>query len=202
MLKTYRHNTIVIAAVTQEGGKIVKFIGDEVMATFDEDDACDHALAAALEIQNEIRLLNKKLSGAKDEEISSKIGINYGLALMIQFSGNEAQDPQGKVVDAAARIVSLAVPNQILCSESVNIKLSEKTFKLEGPHPRAAKGIRGGLSVYEVIQEGIAPREPKFPRHTDISSDPVKTLLKKSQKNRVLGKSADCSCGVQSDIAD
>jgi class 3 adenylate cyclase len=111
LLKTYRHNTFVIAAVNKAGGKIVKFIGDEVMATFDQPDACDRALDAALEIQQTIRAFNKQLSGARDEQIASKIGINYGLALMIQFPGNEAQDPQGKVVDAAARIVSL--PNRI-----------------------------------------------------------------------------------------
>lgn len=28
LLKTYRHNTIVIAAVAKAGGKVVKFIGD------------------------------------------------------------------------------------------------------------------------------------------------------------------------------
>jgi class 3 adenylate cyclase len=161
LLKTYRHNTIVIAAVTKAGGKVVKFIGDEVMATFDQHDACDHALEAALEIQDEIRALNKKLSGARDEEIFSKIGINYGLTLMIQFPGNDAQDPQGKIVDAAARIISLAKPNQILCSEFVNIKLS-KTFKLQGPHNRAAKGIKGASAYTKSCKTGLTRENQSF----------------------------------------
>ena len=186
LLKTYRHNTIVIAAVAKAGGKVVKFIGDEVMATFDQEDACDHALEAALEIQKAIGKFNKGLSGAKDEEIASKIGINYGLALMIQFPGNEAQDPQGKVVDAAARIVSLTKPNQILCSESVKLRLS-KTFEMQGPHHRAAKGILGGINVYEVVQEGAVPREPKFPRHTDIATDHIRALLNKARKTEFSG---------------
>jgi adenylate cyclase len=57
LIKTYRHNTIVIAAVAKAGGNIVKFIGDEVMATFDQPDACDRALEAALEIQKTIRAI-------------------------------------------------------------------------------------------------------------------------------------------------
>ena len=181
LLKTYRHNTFVIAAVNQAGGKIVKFIGDEVMATFDQPDACDRALEAALEIQKTIRAFNQQLSGAKDEAIASKIGVNYGLALMMQFPGNEAQDPQGRVVDAAARIVSLTKPNQILCSEFVKIKLS-KEFTLQGPHHRAAKGILGGVDVYEVTQDGVATREPKFPRHSDVETDHVKVLLARARK--------------------
>jgi hypothetical protein len=63
----------------------------------------------------------------------------------------------------------------------VKIKLS-KTFDVQGPYRRAAKGILGGVNVYEVVQEGVAPREPKFPRHTDIATDHIKALLTRARK--------------------
>jgi hypothetical protein len=63
----------------------------------------------------------------------------------------------------------------------VKIKLS-RAFDVQGPHHRAAKGILGGVNVYEVAQDGVPPREPKFPRHSDVATDHVKALLAKARK--------------------
>ena len=179
LLKTYRHAQIVEAAVAQQSGIIVKYIGDEVMVTFEGDNANVRAIAAAVDIQATIRLVNAEIKGSPDERIASKIGINYGNALLVQFPGHEAKDPQGKVVDAAARIIALCQPGQILCSEQVLAGLP-KEFRASDAYTREAKGIASGVRVFEVIQEGVPPQVPKLMRHNDVRTNPIRERLKQA----------------------
>ena len=48
LVKTYAHNSIVDAAITEHQGTIIKYIGDEVMATFEGDSAIANAVDAAI----------------------------------------------------------------------------------------------------------------------------------------------------------
>jgi class 3 adenylate cyclase len=185
LLKTYRHNEIVSAAVEKQRGRIVKFIGDEVMATFEGGDAASRAVTAALEIQRTIDLVNESVTG--DEKIASKIGINCGKALLINFPGHEEADPQGKVVDAAARIIGLCKGGQILCSEAVKFALSEKV-KVSEPHSREAKGIDSLLNVYEVLQESHSSQVPKWLRHGDARGQEIENLLREANISERTGK--------------
>jgi len=47
------------------------------------------------------------IDGHSDEKIVSKIAIHAGEVILARFEGHEALDPQGKIVDATARIMSL-----------------------------------------------------------------------------------------------
>src|ERR1700730_2466137 len=120
LIKTHAHNTIVGDAVGRNRGEIIKYIGDEVMATFSHDTAISDAVNAAIEMQRDIAIYNEHTGdSSEDEKIQSKIGIHAGEVIMINFPGHAAPDPQGKVVDATARIISFSNPSQILCSSMI-----------------------------------------------------------------------------------
>jgi hypothetical protein len=62
LVKTYAHNSIVNAAIAKHGGTIIKYIGDEVMATFEGGSAVANAANAAIEIQQEIAIYDSKIT--------------------------------------------------------------------------------------------------------------------------------------------
>jgi hypothetical protein len=95
---------------------------------------------------------------------------------MVQFPGHEAEDPQGKVVDAAARIISLSNPGQILCSDVIQSTLSQ-THRFSAPSVREAKGIKNGIKIFEVIYDSKMPRAPKTVRHADNKTDNILIIL-------------------------
>jgi len=187
LVKTYAHNSIVDAAITKHHGTIIKYIGDEVMATFEGDSAIANAVNAAIEIQQAISVYNSKITDLpRDEHIESKIGIHAGSVIMVQFPGHEAEDPQGKVVDATARIISLSNPGQILCSDTVESALRQShTFSTS--YMREAKGIKNGVNIYEVLYAGKTPREPKIVRHADNKTDNVLRLLYHAVHDEITG---------------
>ena len=53
LIKTNAHNTIVGDAVNRNQGTIIKYIGDEVMATFSGDAAIANVVDASIEKSNE-----------------------------------------------------------------------------------------------------------------------------------------------------
>jgi class 3 adenylate cyclase len=110
------HNEIVTNIIYGSGGKVVKYIGDCVMARYDyEDDSHVDAssINAAIKINEAIKRHNKNFRRKAQHQLKTKIGIAIGK--VIDFYGN---DPQGICVDMAARLQSSAGPSEIMvCSE-------------------------------------------------------------------------------------
>lgn len=97
--------------------------------------------------------------------------------------------PQGKVVDAAARIISFSNPGQILCSEPIQSAL-QGTHSFSTPYVREAKGIKSGVKIFEVIHDSKTPREPKIVRHADNKTDNVLRILYHAVHDELTGKVA------------
>ncbi len=120
-------------------GRIVKTIGDEVMATFD---TAENAFLASVEIQQRITDL-PSVSGVK---LSVRIGFHYGSAI------EESNDVFGDTVNTAARIVGLANAEQTLTSKETVDQLPpllrESTRDLD---QLSVKGKAEGVHVFEVL---------------------------------------------------
>lgn len=105
-MMVHRHNELVIPAIAENKGEVIKTIGDATMSAF-EDPA--GAVRAAVAIQKKLQLHNE--NKAEQEQIHVRIGINYGTCIV------EEGDIFGDVVNLASRIESLAEADEIMVSE-------------------------------------------------------------------------------------
>jgi class 3 adenylate cyclase len=174
LLKMYTHHSIVRYAMNQCGGKIVKYIGDEVMCIFigrqlgpNEDisnveenlkhdeqtqQLSERALKSVGIIKNSILKINQTQSSA-DYKISNKIVIRTGIAYFLDFKNEHKNDPHGTLVDSTARMMGMCHKNQVLvCSithslfES-NPLIQEYGITFSNEYKRRAKGIHQHLTV-------------------------------------------------------
>ena len=120
-------------------GRLVKTIGDEVMATFE---SAESAFMAAVEMQQRISDL-PAVSGVK---LTVRIGFHYGSCI------EQDNDVFGDTVNTAARIVGLANSEQTLTSkdtiDQLPTLLRESTRDLE---QLSVKGKADGVHVFEVL---------------------------------------------------
>src|SRR3954465_9332137 len=100
------HFQLLTDIVAQQGGAVVKTIGDAVMATFPSP---ERALKAALRMREAI-------NGLRDD-LLLKIGIHEGPCLAVVL--NERQDYFGQTVNIAARVQGLADSPAICATRSV-----------------------------------------------------------------------------------
>ena len=136
-----RHHDTVIPLITGHGGKVIKTIGDAVMASFE---ALESGLDCALEIQH--KLYEARSQNDKEEMPQSKISLHYGPGLV------ETSDIYGDLVNVSARINGMAKPDQILISHTVyeRVKGRQELPML----PLSTSGWKAGeksLPVYEVL---------------------------------------------------
>jgi len=134
--------------IFEHNGTIDKFVGDEIMVTFNVPlDLKDHALTAvktAIEMQIEA----KKLGTA----IQYGIGINTGPAIVGNIGSEKRLDFTviGDAVNLGARLCGKAEPNQILLSESTNALVKDQ-IKTKSIGEITVKGKEKPLEVFEVI---------------------------------------------------
>jgi class 3 adenylate cyclase len=91
-------------------GKIVKTIGDALMARF--TDPAD-AVRAALEMFGELKEFNRDNAS----ELVLKVGIHRGDAIVV--SGRYRTDYFGQTVNVASRILTVATPGELVLSDAV-----------------------------------------------------------------------------------
>jgi adenylate cyclase len=115
--------TEMVECVFRHGGTLDKFIGDAVMAQWGaplaEADDADRAVAAALDMMQELDVLNTRWRAEGRPELKIGIGINYGDA----FAGNIGSERRleytviGDTVNTASRLCSKAGGGEIIISE-------------------------------------------------------------------------------------
>lgn len=125
-------------AVVGYGGYVFKYEGDAVIALFpaeyDETKACKNALncsRAILEIIREV--INPVFKANELPEVTTRIGLAYGYALVVLYGKSLEKahiDIIGSSISLAAKIASIAKPNQVLVGEFIyNILLSSSSHK-------------------------------------------------------------------------
>jgi adenylate cyclase len=137
----HSHADLAKNAILEFKGRVIKTIGDSVMAAFSD---VEGPLAAAAEMQR--RLLRRNYTLADKDRVQMRIGINWGTAK------DEGSDVYGDTVNTAARICKLAGPAQILISSSTYEGASKETrATLSAVSKVTLKGKSGEEQVYEVI---------------------------------------------------
>jgi adenylate cyclase len=114
-------------AVEAYGGYVFKYEGDAVIALFhaenDRITACKNALNCSRSILEIIgKILNPALKANELSEITVRIGMAYGHALVVLYGKNLDKahlDILGSSISLASKIASIAKPNQVLVGEHV-----------------------------------------------------------------------------------
>ncbi|GMR20816.1 MAG: hypothetical protein BMS9Abin36_1413 [Gammaproteobacteria bacterium] len=131
-----RHNRLVFPVIKAFHGRIVKTIGDAVMASFAKPAL---ALKAAIAIQQAMereRRLDKKFP------LHLRIGVHTGKAIV------EQGDIFGDVVNVASRIESRGKADEILVSSIVTNKLKNSDYALTKKERFTPKGKRRAVTIY------------------------------------------------------
>ena len=95
-----RHNRLLFPVVQKFKGKIIKTIGDSIMAVFAKP---EHALEAAIAMQQTMAI---ERQGDDTFNIRIRIGIHTGDAIV------EKEDVYGDIVNVAARIEQISKGNE------------------------------------------------------------------------------------------
>lgn len=128
--------------VEEHGGVVVKTIGDAIMATFQDGPS---SVRAAVEMQKSLTVINH--AKPVEDHVFIRIGINYGLGIV-----RSNNDVFGDAVNVAARLESLAQPEQIIISGSLREQIAAlQDFKTAHLGRYQLKGKSGDCEVYEVI---------------------------------------------------
>lgn len=132
---------IMKTATEENGGTVIKTMGDEVMATFETANA---AIAAAAAMQKRISD-NEELIGGGDK-VSIRIGCHFGPVVQ------ENRDIFGSAVHTANRMTSQAKARQIITTDTMVQQLNEEWQALVRQIDIATvKGKRDEVALYEVL---------------------------------------------------
>lgn len=141
--------------VDREGGTVVKYIGDSVMAVFGvptsrENDA-QRAVRAALAMSTRVSDLGKKRGGAA-ANLSLRVGINSGVVMVgaVGASTNAAPDIMGLTVNIARRIESIGGSGDVLMGQGTE-RLVHRKFDVEALGPTSLKGVGEPVPIFRVL---------------------------------------------------
>ena len=135
------HHDTLTPLILQWHGRVIKTIGDAIMAAFEKpEDAFDCAIA----IQH--TLWKTRLQSPEDMTLQTKVSLHYGSALV------ETDDVYGDLVNMSARLSSMVAPDQILISQTVYERVKDRQDPPILPlTTHGWKEGERGISVYEVL---------------------------------------------------
>ena len=144
-----RHNDLLFPIVRNHGGRIVKTIGDAIMAVFDRP---LEAATAGAEMQ---RALHEMRQREKRDPIHIRCGLHWG-SVMVQ-----GDDVFGDTVNTASRIEGKAVPDEVVISRPLMEALPAGAFEVI---PRGAVAAKGKAEPVEVFSLRWGEGAPAVPR--------------------------------------
>jgi class 3 adenylate cyclase/tetratricopeptide (TPR) repeat protein len=148
----------LVPAVTQYGGTVEKFIGDEIMALFGAPSAHENdperALRAALYMARALDEFNAQHATALDLHF----GINTGLVVVggLGFADDAQYAATGDAVNLAARLADHAESGEILVGQDT-YRPTAHLFSFEPRPPLHAKGKAEPVAVYRLLGHQEAP---------------------------------------------
>jgi len=130
------HNRLISPVIKKYRGRIIKHIGDSIMASFKSP---RNALKASIGIQ---QILENRRNEDPAFILKVRIGVHTGKALV------EDSDIFGDAVNMAARLQSLAKGNEIYVSESTASLVNREQFVLKKAGSFRVKGKQSKIDVY------------------------------------------------------
>ncbi|MDJ0703257.1 MAG: adenylate/guanylate cyclase domain-containing protein [Leptolyngbyaceae cyanobacterium MO_188.B28] len=113
-----QHFQMLFQVVDQQGGAIIKTIGDAIMAAFTNP---LNAVKAALSMQQQMTTLNQQLTAP--EVLTLKVGLDIGACVCVNL--NSQMDYFGMTVNRAARVQSLSQGEDIVLTDALWMETQE-----------------------------------------------------------------------------
>lgn len=161
------------APIVKYNGYVDKFIGDAIMALFDQQSGTNYqealsAVQAAIEMQNELTIYNQHRCANGYMSVSTGIGIHSGQVIIGTLGSENRMDSTaiGDAVNLAARLESLTK------YYNCHIIVSSATFKLlKNEYPLlwreldyvVVKGKKEPVSIFEIFNSD--PEEIRDKKH-------------------------------------
>ncbi|PKN96140.1 MAG: hypothetical protein CVU43_22230, partial [Chloroflexi bacterium HGW-Chloroflexi-5] len=169
--------------VTNRGGVVDKYVGDEIMAIFEGKGQEVNAVRAAIEIQTFCRTLNWARAKLGKKQMNVGIGLNSGDVVMGNMGSQEQMNYTviGDNINLTARLCSAAQSGQVVISK-VTADALGKEATLKKLEPIAVKGKEKMIDIFEasaitgVSREALRRNifmEAKY--HLEGLADEVKT---------------------------
>ncbi|MBF0352141.1 MAG: response regulator [SAR324 cluster bacterium] len=146
---------LVEPSISRHGGFVDKYIGDAIMALFDQETSATDAVMAAIEMQKSILSLNQHRKQQNLPEINFGIGINTGRVMLGALGSASRLNSTaiGDHVNLASRIEGLTKKfnAKILISQSTYEELPPRQFLIREIDKVRVRGRSASDAIYEVI---------------------------------------------------
>lgn len=176
---------IVADVCKEQGGQVIKTIGDEMMTTYT---SADHAACAARDVQTRIAALRTD----RGTPVSMHLGFHYGPVIA------NAGDVYGDAVNIAARMTELASGGQIITTAQtvaeLSVPLRAGTRDLDS---LTIKGKQKDVGIYELLWQetadeltALSPRRVARPQRVRLVHGKQMIELGESTAIFALGRDA------------
>jgi len=133
------HNDLLFPIIQTHGGRVIKTIGDAIMASFEDP---TRAVQCCIRMQE--ALLKHNSQRQDRERIRVRMGLHFGQAVM------DERDLFGDMVNTAARVEARANGGEILVSGALKQQLSEAGLPLVFLGSETVKGKKQKIDFYLV----------------------------------------------------
>lgn len=142
--------------IRQHGGDIDKFVGDEIMATFEGEGDLLRALEAGAVIQQAIEQENILREANQQVTVNVGIGINRGEVIVGNMGSHDRMDftSIGAPVNLAARLCSEAAPGEVLVQQSLFAE-SDSALTIDAKRSITVKGFSQPLTVVSIKKDRL-----------------------------------------------
>jgi len=147
--------SMLAEVVFRHEGMVDKFIGDCIMAVWGAagplDDHAERALLAAQDMMRFLETANEEWKEKYGVEVRLGIGLNSGDAIVGNIGSNKRMEFTviGDVVNVAARLESMAQPDQVLVGEGTHLAVDD-SVELELLGERNITGRKAASKVYSL----------------------------------------------------
>ena len=196
------HNALLFPVIEGSGGRVVKTIGDAIMACFKEPGA---AVKAAMRMQ-QVLAKDRANTHSEDERIHIRVALHMGPGL------EKDNDVFGDVVNATAKVQQQADPDQILITDVLLDAARQAGAQCVKLGRAEIKGKDEAIDVYAVawsesaseqlleeVQRQFESRLRETRRQKDEAEDELETSREqwRNERRRLTGEIEDLEAEVE-----